>query len=96
MYRKKSSILLLTVVLITSLLIVYPTLSSTNQITIQEIQRDRTEKGGSSYADETVTTMGVVTATGNSGYYLQNGSGPWSGIFIYISTGTQRYPRETN
>ncbi len=84
MYRKKSSILLLTVVLITSLLIVYPTLSSTNQITIQEIQRDRTEKGGSSYADETVTTTGVVTATGDSGYYLQDGSGPWSGIFVYI------------
>ena len=48
--------------------------------TIQEIQG---EADASPYENQTVTTSGVVTASNGVGYYIQDGTGPWSGIYVY-------------
>ncbi|MGB0136697.1 MAG: phospholipase D-like domain-containing protein [Flavobacteriales bacterium] len=48
--------------------------------TIQEIQG---EADASPFENQTVTTSGVVTATSGIGYYIQDGAGPWSGIYVY-------------
>ena len=48
--------------------------------TIQEIQG---EADASPYENQTVTTSGVVTASNGVGYYIQDGIGPWSGIYVY-------------
>ncbi|MCH2199096.1 MAG: phospholipase D-like domain-containing protein [Flavobacteriales bacterium] len=35
------------------------------------------------YADQEVTTSGIVTAVDGSGYYIQDGQGMWNGIYVY-------------
>ena len=56
--------------------------------TIQAVQ-DTTGTGSqdSPFKDQAVTVEGVVSAEswafGGSSYYIQDGSGPWSGIMVY-------------
>jgi hypothetical protein len=52
---------------------------------IYEIQYTEQADGSSDLLDQTVETGGVVTALrpDGSGYYIQNGSGPWSGIYVF-------------
>lgn len=55
-------------------------------VSIQDIQRPANESSTTSpYTGETVTTSGVVTAVraDSSGYYLQNGTGPYTGVYVY-------------
>lgn len=39
----------------------------------------------SPYSGQTISTSGVVTASFGADFFLQNGGGPWSGIFVYNS-----------
>tara|TARA_B100001250_G_C19783340_1_gene782932 strand:- start:776 stop:2059 length:1284 start_codon:yes stop_codon:yes gene_type:complete len=41
----------------------------------------------SPYEGQTVNTTGIVTGAFANSFYIQNGSGPWSGIYIYSSGG---------
>lgn len=55
-------------------------------VSIYEIQYTTDPGGNSTYAGQTVMTGGIVTAdmpdTGD-GYFVQSGTGPWSGIYVY-------------
>ena len=52
-------------------------------MTIYDIQYTEEASGASPYVDQNVITMGIVVAKNSSGYYLQDGSGPWNGIYVY-------------
>lgn len=55
-------------------------------VTIQEIQESQAPDGASPLVGQTVITSGVVTAlttVPSNGYFIQNGAGPWSGIFVF-------------
>jgi len=40
----------------------------------------------SPYEGQTVITTGVVTAVAKKGFFIQNGTGPWTGIYVYTSS----------
>ncbi len=42
----------------------------------------------SPYNNQTVTTSGIVTGTFPLGYFIQDGTGEWNGIYIYDQTNT--------
>jgi hypothetical protein len=51
--------------------------------TVYQIQYTTEVSGNSSFMDSTVNTAGIVTASNASGYFIQSGTGPWSGIYVY-------------
>jgi hypothetical protein len=55
---------------------------------IYNIQYTTNPNGNSPYANSTVFTGGIVTATHSTGFFVQSGTGPWSGIFVYNNTYT--------
>jgi hypothetical protein len=60
-------------------------------VTIQDIQTSSAPDGASPLANQVVTTSGIVTAittTPSNGYFIQNGPGAWSGIFVFNAPGT--------
>jgi hypothetical protein len=50
--------------------------------TIQEIQMTMDPDGDSPELGNLIITSGVVTATADNGYWIQDGTGPWSGIYV--------------
>jgi len=52
-------------------------------LTIEDIQGEDVE---SPFVDYIVTTSGIVTGISYSGFFIQDGVGPWSGIWIYQSS----------
>jgi predicted extracellular nuclease len=60
-------------------------------VSIYEIQYTTDPSGDSPYAGQTVTTQGVVTAffyAGGDRYtFIQDGTGPWSGLVLYQPDG---------
>lgn len=56
--------------------------------TIYNIQFTEDASGNSPLDGQIVTTSGIVTATFSSGYYIQNGTGPWSGVYVYDKSNT--------
>jgi len=61
--------------------------SNVNEVTISEIQFTTDAAGGSPLVGNTVTTSGVVTAIRpGDGYFIQDGSGPWNGIYVFSTT----------
>ena len=57
-------------------------------LSIYDIQYTTNPSGESPYKDQTVTVTGVVTAVvaggySNDTYFLQDGPGPWNGIYVY-------------
>ena len=52
---------------------------------IYDIQYTENQNGNSQLEGQIVSTGGIVTAIVNdtSAYFIQNGSGPWSGIYVY-------------
>lgn len=61
--------------------------------TIVEIQSNVSSGDISYYKDSVVTTTGIVTAINyvggvRKGYYLQDGTGPWTGIYVYHTSST--------
>jgi len=53
---------------------------SSNEVTIYDIQG---QTAASPYEGQTVTTSGIVTGVAYNGYYIQDGSGAWNGIFVF-------------
>ncbi|MBX2979743.1 MAG: carbohydrate binding domain-containing protein [Flavobacteriales bacterium] len=56
---------------------------------INAIQFTTDPGGASPLAGQTVNTGGIVTANASNGFFIQNGGGPWSGIFVFS---TQNVP----
>ncbi len=58
-------------------------------VTIYDIQYTTDPSGDSPYADQTIQTTGIVTAIYEpqagivANYYIQDGQGPWNGIYVY-------------
>ncbi|MBT7492792.1 MAG: hypothetical protein HN704_14425, partial [Bacteroidetes bacterium] len=52
---------------------------------IYNIQFTTDSSGDSPLVGSTVTTSGIVTAVESNGYFLQDGTGAWSGIYVYDS-----------
>jgi hypothetical protein len=55
-------------------------------LSIYDIQFTESPTGDSDYLGESVLTGGIVTgvkANPNGGYFLQSGSGTWSGVFVF-------------
>jgi len=51
--------------------------------TIHDIQFTSAPDGASPLAGTAVATGGIVTGAYGSGYWIQNGNGPWSGLFVF-------------
>jgi len=60
-------------------------------VTIHDIQFTTDPSGDSPYKDQSVITQGVVTAFFNAGgdryTFIQDGTGPWSGLLLYKPNG---------
>lgn len=54
--------------------------------TIYQIQYTTLPTGDSPLKDSIVTTSGVVTASYASGYFIQDGTDPWNGLYVYDNT----------
>ncbi len=52
------------------------------EATIQEIQETVDPDGDSPLVDQIVITSGIVTAVYDEGYWIQDGTGAWSGIYV--------------
>lgn len=55
----------------------------TTETSIVEIQSNADALGASNYDGQIVATSGVVTAVDYNGYFLQDGEGAWTGIYVY-------------
>ncbi len=49
----------------------------------QSIYQIQGQTANSPYNNLIVTTTGIVTAKYTTGYFIQDGDGPWSGVFVY-------------
>ncbi len=58
-------------------------------VTISEIQEPTDDTDDSPYNGTNVTTVGTVTAVGDDGFFIQNGTGAWNGIYVYGATDVQ-------
>lgn len=58
-------------------------------VSIRDIQETQAPDGSSPLVDQMVFTGGIVTANAANGFFIQNGGGPWSGIFVFS---TQNVP----
>jgi predicted extracellular nuclease len=56
--------------------------------TIYQIQYTTLPTGDSPLMDSIVTTSGVVTASYVSGYFIQDGTTPWNGLYVFDNTHT--------
>ena len=59
------------------------TTGSVINVPIYDIQYTTDVSGDSPYKNQSVNTMGVVTAKNSDGFYLQDGSGAWNGVYVY-------------
>lgn len=55
---------------------------------IYDIQYTTNSSGASNFASTNVLTGGIVTAIHSTGFFVQSGTGPWSGIFVFTTTAT--------
>ncbi len=55
---------------------------------IYELQYTTEADGSSTFVGQTVVTEGVVTAVFGNNAFIQDGTGPWTGIYLYGSSGT--------
>ncbi len=63
------------------------TVSFQELTTIHQIQYTTNPNGNSPYNNQTVSTSGIVTAIhGSVGFYLQDGTGLWNGLYIFRNT----------
>jgi predicted extracellular nuclease len=62
-----------------------------DSVSIYDIQYTTDPSGDSPYEGQTVTTQGIVTAFfydgGNRYTFIQDGTGPWSGLVLYKPDG---------
>ncbi|HPS83104.1 MAG TPA: T9SS type A sorting domain-containing protein [Bacteroidales bacterium] len=64
----------------------YVSIGTSTSVSIHDIQY--TTSDSSSYYNQPVNTGGVVTAVKSGSYWVQNGPGPWNGIYVYDNTHT--------
>ena len=82
----KKRALVLVGILFLSLLLVAPANAATPYVPIHDIQYTTDPSGDSPYAGQTVITRGVVTAVdGTKSFFIQNGTGPWNGVYVYLA-----------
>jgi hypothetical protein len=55
---------------------------------IYDIQYNTNSNGSSNFANTNVLTGGIVTAIHSTGFFVQSGTGPWSGIFVFTTAAT--------
>jgi hypothetical protein len=55
---------------------------------VYNIQYTTNPNGNSPFANSTVLTGGVVTAIHSTGFFIQSGTGPWTGVFVFNNTNT--------
>lgn len=59
------------------------------EATIAEIQESTAPDGASPLVGTVVATQGTVSAlNGTSGFFLQDGTGPWTGIYVFTAPGS--------
>ncbi len=59
------------------------------ELSIYQIQYTEETSGDSPYDGELIETSGIVTATNDDGFFIQDGSGAWNGIYVYDGTETR-------
>ncbi len=59
---------------------------STPVYSIYQIQYTTAGNGDSPYNNQTVSTGGIVTAVDASAYWVQSGTGPWTGVYVFDAT----------
>lgn len=62
------------------------TISFVNAATYVPIPEIQGYSDSSPYEGQTVITTGVVTAVAPKGFFIQNGTGPWTGIYVYTGS----------
>lgn len=64
--------------------------SFTDTVSIDSIQYSLGNPADSPYMGDDVITFGIVTAleASGDGYWIQDGNGPWDGIYVYDQTNT--------
>jgi len=62
--------------------------SSNDYVSIYDIQNTSIPNGDSPYAGQTIETSGIVTGIYASGYFIQNGNGPWTGVHVFNNSNT--------
>lgn len=65
---------------------------SQQQVSIAEIQQPEGASDASPYAGTNVTTEGTVTAVTAQGFFIQNGTGQYSGLYVYTGNQPDRSP----
>ena len=63
----------------------YVAMTSTSSVPIHDIQYTTDASGNSPYLGQPVKTGGIVSAVKSGAYWIQNGTGPWSGVYVYDS-----------
>ncbi|MBU0489798.1 MAG: T9SS type A sorting domain-containing protein [Bacteroidetes bacterium] len=58
-------------------------MASITTTTIHDIQYTTATPADSPLKDQIVTTNGIVTAKYGSGYWIQDGTGAWNGVYVY-------------
>ncbi|MEF8826093.1 MAG: 5'-nucleotidase C-terminal domain-containing protein [Halapricum sp.] len=56
--------------------------ASAEHVSIEQIQTPGNDSTASPYAGEVVTTTGVVTAVNEDGFFVQDGTGAFSGLYV--------------
>ncbi|WP_324735597.1 DUF4350 domain-containing protein [Thermococcus sp. SY098] len=77
--------LFLIIVMILSIVPV-STIGFVNAATYVPIPEIQGYSSSSPYVGQTVITTGVVTAVASKGFFIQNGTGPWTGIYVYLGS----------
>jgi len=52
-------------------------------VPIYDLQYTTDYTGNSNYVGDTVKTKGIVTGVHSNGFFIQDGYGPWTGIYVY-------------
>lgn len=90
MRKQSTAILILVAMLLPIVVGVTPALAA-DFVSIYDIQYTTDPSGDSPYTGQTVTTQGIVTGFfydgGNRYTFIQDGTGPWSGLVLYKPNG---------
>jgi hypothetical protein len=63
-------------------------IGSSSSVSIYDIQYTTDASGNSPYLGSPVNTGGIVSAVKSGAYWIQNGTGPWSGVYVYDNVNT--------
>lgn len=63
----------------------YVSVGTLTSVSIHDIQYSTAANGDSPFLGQPVNTGGIVSAVKSGAYWIQNGTGPWSGVYVYDS-----------